>query len=292
MFDYKFQKIWLGVVVFVAICAYFVFLYFGGFVDRFYLYLGNKNFREGNYTAALGHYGNVQNLGEEYEDGILLNESMAEYHLGNFDDSRNKLKKLLNEKCVENTPECALYYYNMGNSNYRIGENLEDREGIREYWTKSVSNYEKVLETMPEDSDAQENLEFVKSKLNELEPQMQNGESENSQNSDDSSDSNSSDSKENGELESNSGKEGESGEGENTPRLSEDMDRQVEEYLEQMEKNQENLQNHLNRFGEEEGEQDSMDDFFSDPFFDDFFGGDPFDRRNLREEREGEEKDW
>ena len=63
-------------------------------------------------------------------------------------------------------------YYNLGNTEYRLGENESDPKQKQEQWEQSLQHFEKALNLEPNDQDAKHNLELVRQQLEELKKQQ------------------------------------------------------------------------------------------------------------------------
>jgi Ca-activated chloride channel family protein len=64
-------------------------------------------------------------------------------------------------------------YYNLGNTEYRLGEPLPEPDKKEERWKQAIDSYTQALRLNTNDLDASNNLAFVKHKLEELKQQQQ-----------------------------------------------------------------------------------------------------------------------
>ena len=74
------------------------------------------------------------------------------------------------------TPELPLQqraYYNLGNTQFRLGEKAPDPKKKQESWEQALSGYESALQLEPKDDDARFNRDLVKKKLEELKQQQE-----------------------------------------------------------------------------------------------------------------------
>lgn len=105
---------------------------------------------------TIGYY----NLGNTY------------YKQGAYEQAQEAYTKAL---AKANKEQEALIYYNLGNIHYRLGEAQlkQDTEATIRYWDSAIEHYEEALVRNPKDKQAQENIEFIKKRLNELEKKAQ-----------------------------------------------------------------------------------------------------------------------
>lgn len=94
----------------------------------------------------------------------IYNAGIADYK-GNFYDTA--ITQFTSATDSDNATIKQASYYNLGNAQYRKGEGtlaLDPQQTIT-YWEKAIKSYEKAIELDPNDTDAKENLEYVKNKL-------------------------------------------------------------------------------------------------------------------------------
>ncbi|MCL2182457.1 MAG: tetratricopeptide repeat protein [Chitinispirillia bacterium] len=138
---------------------------------------GNKN-RKANKLYNQGKYEEALKL---YEDALLLdppngklkmNRGSAQYKLGDFDGAERSYLDALssqNEKKVQ-----ADAHYNLGNVQYKQGEQLEmegNAASARGKYSQALENYINTLKLRPNDKDAKWNLQMAHRKVDMLEGQ-------------------------------------------------------------------------------------------------------------------------
>src|SRR5207248_2845328 len=64
-------------------------------------------------------------------------------------------------------------YYNLGNTEYRLGIEAQAADKKQAEWEQAIGNYESALKLNPKDEDAKFNLELVKKQFEELQKQQQ-----------------------------------------------------------------------------------------------------------------------
>lgn len=138
-----------------------------------------KQYQAGRYEASLREY--ERSLKEKPNDPRLqYNAGAAAYQAKNYEKAAEYLGGALL------TPDLQLQqraYYNLGNTEYRIGEETTEAPKKQEAWETAIQHYESALKLNPQDTDAKHNLEVVKAKLEELKKQQQ--QQQNQQNKDD-----------------------------------------------------------------------------------------------------------
>ncbi len=128
-----------------------------------------NKYEAGKFSDALSEYQKV--LKEKTNDyRIYYNAGDAAYRAKQFDEA----KKYFDTAIV--SPDLELQqraYYNLGNTLYQTGEQSAEMDQKKEAWEQALHNYENALKLNANDSDASNNLQFVKRKLEELKKQEQ-----------------------------------------------------------------------------------------------------------------------
>lgn len=98
-------------------------------------------------------------------DKIEFNAGAAAYKMKDFGKALNSFSQALL------SPDAGLQgksHYNLGNTLYQRGDaQKKDDEKLKD-WTNALQHYEQALKIAPENKEAQENLEYVKRKIEEL----------------------------------------------------------------------------------------------------------------------------
>ena len=79
-------------------------------------------------------------------------------------------------------------YYNLGDTQFRLGEKEQDAKAKTKAWEEAVRQYESALKLDANDADAKFNLELVKKKLEELKQQQQQQDKQDSKDKQDDKD--------------------------------------------------------------------------------------------------------
>ena len=123
------------------------------------------------FSELLEKYKN--GLQKKPDDPVLnYNYGTANYLLENYGEAAKALQKSLGADDLKLQQRA---YYNYGNTLYRAGEKLEREkpEYTRQLWQEAIQAYQGALHLNANDAEAQENLEFVQKRLNEMPPPQQ-----------------------------------------------------------------------------------------------------------------------
>ena len=148
-----------------------------------------KQYESGRYGAALREY--ERSLREKPDDPRLrYNAGAAAFKAGEFESATSYFESTLQSpQITENLPLQQRTYYNLGNAQYRQGEDETKVDQKQSIWQQALKSYEQALQLDAKDTDAKFNYELVKKKLEELEQQrQQQKQNEKNQDKDDQSD--------------------------------------------------------------------------------------------------------
>ena len=128
-----------------------------------------REYQQGKYDDALKDYNQL--LEKKNDDQRLhFNAGAAAYQGRQLDEAARQFNQALE------SPDLQLQqraYYNLGNTFYRLGEQVSDGKKKREAWENSVKQFDNALTLNKQDSDAKFNQDFVKKQLEELKKQQQ-----------------------------------------------------------------------------------------------------------------------
>jgi tetratricopeptide (TPR) repeat protein len=149
----------------------------------------NRLFSKGDYEEALRLYGEA--LQFDPSDGKLnMNRGSALYRLDEFDEAERAYLDALSQLPQDQRRALADAHYNLGNIQFRQGEQLEsagDISSARGKYSQALENYINTLKLRPNDKDAKWNLELAHQKVDMLE-QMQDQQPEQNDDGDDGDD--------------------------------------------------------------------------------------------------------
>lgn len=139
-----------------------------------------REYNEGKYQDALRDYNQL--LENKKDDPRLhFNAGTAAYQSHQFEEATKELNAALA------SPDLQLQqraYYNLGNSLYRLGQQMPDAAKKQEAWENAMKQYESALKLNQQDADAKFNQGFVQKQLEELKKQQQQQQSQSKDNSD------------------------------------------------------------------------------------------------------------
>jgi len=132
---------------------------------------GEKAFQKGDFKKAEQEYQQAATKSPE-KPVLQYNLGAAAYKSGNFDAAAQSFAR------ATKTDDLKLQqddYYNLGNSQYRVGEKTakSNTEQTIKTWEQAVQSYEAALQLKTDDADAKYNRDLVKRKLEELKKQQQ-----------------------------------------------------------------------------------------------------------------------
>ncbi len=278
----------------------------------YYTNEGTEKYNQGDFGGAITDFEKAKHITEN-------NRAMALYHLGlghyqteSYDNARRAFKTAA-ELCDEDKRLCGDILYGLGNTQYRIGENLS-KDAQTETWLSALQNYKQALAVYGEDAQTEENIAFLEEKLNDAENNEQATGSEDQEErseergveDDEQATADEGQEPENEELESESedqgtpsnrqgaeddeqqdeqkpeGQSGAAGEestgGEQETALDEETLQAIEEYKDELEQTERDAGQYFQRDGQ--ADQTDPNDPFSpmmnDPFFQEFFEDSPF----------------
>ena len=138
-----------------------------------------KAFDEGQYSLAEKEY--AATLAKEPKVPKLeFNLGSAAYKSGNYAEAATAFQNTLHTSDV---PVQQNAYYNLGNTQYRVGQATEkaNPQATIKAWEQAVQSYDAALQIKPDDADAKFNRDLVQKKLEQLKQQQQQQQKQNQQ---------------------------------------------------------------------------------------------------------------
>jgi Ca-activated chloride channel homolog len=133
---------------------------------------GVNEYREGRYAEALRRFQEKlqQHPQSRAEDRLHFGTGAAAYKLQDY----NKALQAFSQSLLSKDPTLqALSHYNLGNTLYQRGEQQKSPEQKLRDWTDALRHYDHTLKLDPQHKEAQENSEFVRGKIEELQQQQE-----------------------------------------------------------------------------------------------------------------------
>lgn len=127
-----------------------------------------RDYRAGNFDESLAEYHEL--LKKNPDDPRLhFNAGAAAYRNRDFREAEKRFDRALISPDLKLQEQA---YYNRGNSRYWLGEDASDPAERQKAWQQALKDFENSLKLNAEDTDAKNNLEFVRRRLEELKQQQ------------------------------------------------------------------------------------------------------------------------
>src|SRR6266849_584914 len=127
-----------------------------------------KKYEAGKYESSRREYEEL--LSARPADARLhFNAGTAAFQAQNYDKALKHFSASLDP---QNVPLQQRAYYNLGNAQYRLGEDETEPQKKLSHWEEAGQSYESAVKLNPQDADAEFNLELVRKKLEELRKQQ------------------------------------------------------------------------------------------------------------------------
>ena len=142
-----------------------------------------NKYQSGDYQAAFEEYNRLA-AANTNDYRLHYNAGTSAYRAKELQAAEKQLEAALNSpEIVSDLPAQEHTYFNLGNTLFHLGEPDADPQKKQERWEQSIANYSRALRLNTNDLDAQNNLAYVKKKLEELQQQQQ--QQQKNQNNDD-----------------------------------------------------------------------------------------------------------
>ncbi len=143
-----------------------------------------NNYQRGKFSKAREEY---ERLAKKNPDDTRLrfNAGAAAYQDEDYKEALRHFSAGLSAPDVKLQQRS---YYNLGNTQFRLGEQAQEMKEKQQAWEQAIHDYESALKLGTNDVDAKFNLDVVKQKLEELKQQQQQQQQD--QNKDDKKDEN------------------------------------------------------------------------------------------------------
>lgn len=128
-----------------------------------------KDYQRGQYSKARAEF---ERLARKSPDDARLryNAGAAAFQDEDYDTALKHFTETLTARDLKLQQQG---YYNLGNTQFRLGEKAENPEEKQKLWEQAIHQFESALKLDPNDEDAKYNLDLVKKRLEELKQQQQ-----------------------------------------------------------------------------------------------------------------------
>ncbi len=139
-----------------------------------------KNYKSGEYKSAYYEYKRLVEK-DPADPRLQYNAGTSAYQSKKFDEA---VKSFQAAVAAQDPVLQEQAYYNLGNSEFRLGESDSNPQQKIAQWEQAVQHYDAALKMNANDNDAQFNKELVQKKIKELKKQQQQEQKQNQQNKD------------------------------------------------------------------------------------------------------------
>jgi len=125
-------------------------------------------YRRGNFRGSQSQY---SQLAKEAPDDprLRFNAGAAAYRQNDLTNATTWFESVLNAQDLKLQQQA---YYNLGNTQFRLGENLPDAQVRKQLWGEALTNFVSAMKLDAADTNAAANYAFVRQQLEQLEQQL------------------------------------------------------------------------------------------------------------------------
>jgi Ca-activated chloride channel family protein len=118
-----------------------------------------RDYSTGNFTNAQKEFERLAETDKKSDYRLIFNAGDAAYRATNYDEALKCFTSALNSSDVKLQQKA---YYNIGNVQYRQGEQAKDLDGVQQIWEQSIKSFQNAVTLDKQDADAAHNLDYVK----------------------------------------------------------------------------------------------------------------------------------
>jgi Ca-activated chloride channel family protein len=123
-----------------------------------------RDYNAGNFTNALAEYQRLAKI-DTNDVRLLLNAGTAAYRATNYDEAQKYFKIVTAAQDLKLQQKA---YYDLGNTQFRIGQSGKDLDEIQNQWEAAVKSFELAYTLDTNDVDAAANLGFAKNSVAQI----------------------------------------------------------------------------------------------------------------------------
>ncbi len=211
-----------------------------------------RSFQEGRYDDALEIYRQLS-LENPDDARYTYNAGVAAYKAGQLTEAIDQFEAASLAPDLEIQQQA---HYNLGNTFFRAGESTDDFEQKSAAWKQAVQRYQHALTINEADNLAQDNLDFVKQRIEELEQQQEQQQQDQDQNQENENEESEQDQSSESDSEQDQDQDQESSDQQDN---QQDQNQENQDQQQQNENEQQQNQNQ-NQNGEQEQEEQQQQD--------------------------------
>ena len=121
-----------------------------------------RDYSSGNFTNAQKEFERLAESDKKGDYRLIFNAGDAAYRATNYDEALKCFTSALNSPDVKIQQKA---YYNIGNVQYREGEQAKDLDGVQQMWEQSIKSFQNAVTLDKQDADATNNLRFVEASV-------------------------------------------------------------------------------------------------------------------------------
>lgn len=121
-----------------------------------------RDYHSGNFTNAQKEFERLADVDKSGDFRLIFNAGDAAYRATNYDAALKDFTVVLTSPDVKLQQKA---YYNIGDVQFRMGEDAKDLDGVEQQWQESIKNFQSAVTLNTNDLDAVTNLAFVKASV-------------------------------------------------------------------------------------------------------------------------------
>lgn len=121
-----------------------------------------RAYASGNFTNAQQEFERLAEADKTGDARLIFNAGDAAYRATNYDAALKDFTAVLASPDVKLQQQA---YYNIGNVQFRLGQDAKDLDGTEQLWQESAKSFQNAVTLNTNDVDAVHNLEFAKKGL-------------------------------------------------------------------------------------------------------------------------------
>jgi len=123
-----------------------------------------REYKSGNYTNAFNEYERLAQTSTN-DLRLVFNAGAAAYRATNYDAAVKDFKLVTLAADLKLQQQA---YYNLGNTQYRLGATAKDLDGLQAAWETAIKSYERAAALNTNDVDAAYNLAFARNGVEQI----------------------------------------------------------------------------------------------------------------------------
>jgi Ca-activated chloride channel family protein len=118
-----------------------------------------SDYRAGKFVPAQKEFERLAEADKKGDARLIFDAGDAAYRATNYDEALKCFTAALASQDVKLQQKA---YFNIGNVQYRLGEQAKDLDGVQQQWEEAIKSYQDAVTLDKNDADAAHNLDFAK----------------------------------------------------------------------------------------------------------------------------------